>query len=121
MVNKIAGTAYIKADGRQYSARGNFTVMVDPFEREGIAGQDGVHGYSEKPVVPYIEGDISDSPDFSIEDLQAVSDATVTLETASGKVYILRNAWAAGVRELDTEEGKIPVRFEGMSGEEIKS
>lgn len=119
MGKRIAGTAYLKVDGGQYALRGSFTVSIDAFEREGIAGQDAVHGHKEMPRVPFIEGDISLVPELSIEDLAEVTDATVTAELANGRVYLLREAWTAGARELDTEEGKTSVRFEGMSGEEL--
>jgi len=122
--NKIAGTAFVKysqANGqsRQLALRGNWTVSIDPDEREGIAGQDGVHGYKEMPRVPFMEGEFSTVRGFSIDELKAIKDATITTETANGNVYLLRNAWTAGAREIDTAEGQCSIRFEGLSGEEL--
>ena len=53
--------------------RGNFTVSPSALERAGIAGQDYVHGYSELPRVPYIEGDITTVVGMSTEELEAIT------------------------------------------------
>ena len=118
--NKIAGVCYLKVDGAQYALRGSLKVSPDDIEREGIAGQDGVHGYKETPRVPSISGDISDKGGLSLEALRNITDATVTAELANGKVYTLRNAWTKAAHELDTAKGQVSVTFEGMKCEEIK-
>ncbi len=119
MPKAIAGTAYIKVDGQQFDLRGNLKVNISPVEREGKAGLDKVHGFTEKPVVPYIEGDFGDRGDLSITDLQSITDATVTAELVNGKNYLLRNAWVATAIELDGGEGQFTVKFEGVEGEEL--
>jgi len=116
---RIAGVAYVFVDGRQYPLRGGLTISIDTLERTGVAGQDGVHGFTETPRVPWIEGDISDLGELSLVALQAMCDVTVTAELANGKVYVLRNAWTATAREFDAAEGQATVRFEGMSAEEM--
>lgn len=120
MANKIiGGVAYLKVDGTQYSLRGNLKVSPSSRERTGVAGQDGVHGYTEVPRIPFIEGDISDSGGLSVLDLEKLTDVTVTAELASGKTYVLRNAWVSGAREVNAAEGSMTLRFEGLSCEEI--
>lgn len=119
MSNRIAGIAFLKVDGRQYPLRGNFTVSVSRVERTGIAGQDRVHGYAENPRVQYIEGDVSLTPDLSIEELEAITDATVQADLANDKSYVLQNAWCKSAFELNTKEGMTRVRFEGMDGFEV--
>src|SRR4051794_9750571 len=103
---RIAGVAYIFVDGRQYPLRGDLTVSTDTIEREGIAGQDGVHGFTEKPRVPWIEGAISDLGGLSLQALQEMDDVTVTAELANGKVYVLRNAWTSTAREFNAADGQ---------------
>lgn len=117
--NRIGGVAFIKVDGRQFPARGKWKSNLHGVKREGIAGQDGVHGYKEMPKVPKISGDITYMPDFNYEDLKNIDNATITLELANGKTHVLRNAWWADESEVDSEEGSFPVSFEGISGEEI--
>jgi Phage tail tube protein len=116
---RVAGVAYIRVDGAQYALRGNLTVSIDGSEREGIPGQDGVHGYIERPRVPFIEGDLSDIGGLSLEALRRMSNVTVQAELANGKKYLLRNAWTAPAIEMATAEGQATVRWEGMRGEEL--
>src|SRR6516162_6084310 len=101
----------MKVDGAIYPLKGNFTVSPSPVERAGISGQDFVHGYSEMPRVPFIEGDVSLTPDLSPEQVATVTNATVTAELANQKVYVLREAWCRGALELNTREGQTRVRF----------
>lgn len=115
----IAGTAYIKVDGAQYALRGNLTVSIASVEREGIAGQDGTHGFKEMPRVPFIQCDVSDGADVSIKDITDMKDVTVTAELINGKSYVLRNAWVADAVEIDSAEGQMTIKWEGMSGDEI--
>lgn len=115
-INKIAGTAYFKVDGTQYSLRGSVTANLKAFDREGIAGLDGVHGYKETPMVPFIEVEVSYTPELDLNALAKLDDVTVQLECANGKAGLLRNAWA-NTGDVNPEEGSFTVKFEGKSGE----
>ncbi|XFB06347.1 phage tail tube protein [Azotobacter salinestris] len=117
---RLGGTISIKVDGEIYNAVGNFTYNLGQPLRAGLVGPDGVHGYSEMPQIPFIEGEIRDRREISLETLQNLTDATVTLELANGKVVVLRNAWYASEGTFNTEEGNGAFRFEGLSGEEIR-
>jgi uncharacterized protein YlzI (FlbEa/FlbD family) len=119
MSNRFAGVAYWSVDGRQLAVRGNLEVMPSRYERTGIAGQDAVHGYSELPVVPYIAGDVSTLEGTSVENIDAVTDATITVEMANGSVFVLRNAWRAERSTVNTRDGQFHVRFEGLSCDEL--
>jgi hypothetical protein len=119
MAQRIAGIAFLKVDGDLYPLRGNFTVSPSALERAGIAGQDYVHGYSELPRVPYIEGDVSTVPELSTENVESIVNSTVTAELANGKTYVLREAWCRAALELNTREGQMRLRFEGVSCDEI--
>lgn len=117
--NKVGGVAFLKVDGAQYLLRGELIVSIDPFVRTGVAGQDSVHGYTEAPRVPFISATLTDTGGLSLQQLQRITCSTVTVELNNGKVYILRDAWTAEARELNTTEGSMAVRFEGMAGEEL--
>lgn len=115
-MSRIAGTAYVKVDGNQYTLSGSLTVSPDSLEREGLAGLSGVAGYKEMPRVPFIEGEFFTTAGLSLTAIQAITNATVTAELANGKTYVLRNAWTAGAREVNAAEGTVTIRFEGMEG-----
>lgn len=118
-MSRIAGVAYVRVNGKQYALRGNLVVSPSPSERAGIAGQDGVHGFSENPRVPYIEGDFSMVKELSVEEVDAIDDATVQAELANGKTYVGRNCWCKSALELNTHEGMFRARFESYEINEI--
>lgn len=117
---RVGGTAFVKVNGRQYRAKGNWTYNIGAPKRDAVVGSDGVHGYKEVPQVPFIEGEITDASDMSLTDLVNGKDLTVTLELANGKVIALRDGWYAGEGTGNTEEGNIACRWEGLAAEEIR-
>jgi hypothetical protein len=119
MAQRIAGVAYVKVDGTQYPLRGNFTVSPSNVERQMLAGQDGVHGYYEIPRVPFIEGDISTVPGFSLETAQAIVDSTVTAELANGMTYTLNDATTTAAFSINTRDGLFHIRWEGVTCDEF--
>jgi hypothetical protein len=119
MAQRIAGIAYLKVDGNQYPLRGNLTVSPSPFERAMIAGQDYVHGYSELPRVPYIEGDFSTLQGLSVESIANIVDSTVTAELANETTFVLRQACCRAALEVNAREGQFRARFEGVQCDEI--
>lgn len=116
---RIAGTAFFKLDGKQYSVEGTLNVQPMSISREGRVGLSGITGFSEKPVIPYIEVEMTKTPELSLKEIERVKDSTVTGEASDGTVYVLRNAWFAGETSLDLGEGKATLRFEGLECTEI--
>lgn len=119
MAERVGGIIFLKANGEQFRVKGGFTYDLGQPKRDAVMGHDGPHGYKEVPKVPYIEGEITDGQDVDQEQLQNITDATITLELANGKVVALREGWYAGDGTTGTEEGNTSVRFEGMRAEEI--
>lgn len=116
---RFAGTAWVKADGQQFPLHGNFIVSPSPTKRTGVAGMDDVHGYMEEPRVPFIEGDISMTPDMTIGMIEAITDSTITTQLANGKTYVLRDAWTQSAQEINAHDGITKVRFEGLTCDEL--
>jgi hypothetical protein len=119
MAQRIAGVAFLKVDGAMYPLKGNFTVSPSALERAGISGQDYVHGFSEMPRVPFIEGDVSLIPALSMTAVEGIVNSTITAELANGRNYVLQQAWCKSALELNTREGQTRIRFEGVSCNEI--
>lgn len=119
MGQRIAGTATVRVDGNQFALKGNMHVRPSAVERKGIAGQDFVHGYHEAPIVPSIEGDFSLIPGLSLEDVELITDATVQADLANGTTYVLRGAWCVSAFDVQSGEGQVSIKFEGLSCDEV--
>ena len=116
---RVSGTLFVKIDGVQRDAQGSWTYNLGQPKREVVIGADRVHGYMEKPQVAFIEGEITDQSDLDLVALQNLTDSTITLEVANGKIIIVRNAYYAADGNVGGENANIQVRFEGISGEEL--
>lgn len=119
MGNRLGGTLAFTIDGNQYSVRGNFEVTPSSVKREGIAGQDYVHGYTEMPIVPGIKGDLTTVPGLSLETLQAITNSTIQCTIGNGTTYVLTQAWTNAAFAINTAEGRVGVEFQGITCEEI--
>ena len=115
----IGGVIFFKVDGKQYKAKGTFTYNLGGHKREMIAGADSVHGYKTEIKVPFIEGAITDAPDLDVKAFQSIVDSDVILELANGKTVVLNEACYTSDGDVTTEEGEIPVRFEGKNAKEV--
>ena len=112
MAGRIGGTLYLMINGTQYPARGSWEYSPTMSEKTGVAGQDGVHGYTEKPAVPSMKGDVSDFGGISIQALQAMPVAVATLNLANGKVVTGVDGWVKGTITASTEDGKYSLEIE---------
>lgn len=117
---RVGGVLFLTIDGELFQVKGEFTYNINPFKRESVLGPSAVHGYSEKAQVQFIEGAITDSAELDVEAFQRITDATLNLELANSKVIQLREAFYAADGDVTTDEGEIQVRFEGISGREIR-
>ncbi|WP_353191412.1 phage tail tube protein [Pandoraea pnomenusa] len=112
----IAGTAYTTIDGTNYQLEGQLKYDLGKVTRESLAGQDTVHGFSEKPKAPSISMSIRDSGGLDLAKINAMRSVTLVLELANGKTVIGRNMWTVEAQEVDTTEAKFDAKFEGLQG-----
>lgn len=122
---RLGGVLYIKCttvNGGAFplEVRGKWKISPTKTKKEGIAGQDGVHGFKEMPVVPSMEGDISVSNAVDLKRLDEAVDITATAELANGHVYVGVGGWRADVSQIETEEGSVGVKLEFMSVDQVR-
>jgi len=113
---RIAGITYINVDGIPLELKGSINVAPGNTSRETIVGQDGVHGYKEIPVVPFVECTITDSANIDLNAIEKLANVTVTVELANGKTAVVNQAVQVNQLENNPEEAEVTVRFEGTSG-----
>lgn len=115
MGQKFAGTCYIKANGAQLSVEGSVEFPLLKVTRETKIGSNGVVGYSETNVAPYIKCSVFLEKGFPLE-LLSGTDMTITAELANGWVYTLSGAWLEGEVAGNASDGTVTLEFHGMDG-----
>lgn len=114
MGKKVAGTAYAKADGNQFTVTGGAEAPLMDKKRESIEGAPG--HFKETDLTPYVAITVIDDPDLPIAQLAAATDTTVTVEFANGRVYVLSGAYLVGEPAAKGEDGTLELRWEGTKG-----
>lgn len=114
-----AGMIQLQVNGEVMDAKGNFTYNLGVPMRETLVGADAIHGYKETPQPAFIEGEITDRATLNLAAVLSATSVTVTLTLGNGKLIVLRDAWFSGEGTGNTEEGNIPVRWEGLSADEV--
>ncbi len=112
------GIIVVQINGEVHDAKGNFTYNLGKDKNESIVGADVTHGHKSTPQPGFIEGEITDRLELSLEDLVTTSGATISMLLANGKMFVLHDAVYVGDGTGNTDEGNIDVRFEGR-GEEV--
>lgn len=121
MGKRVGGKIFVKADGKQFDAKGQWEYNLGVDKRDPVIGSDGYHGHKAIPQEAYISGEITDNADLDLKnDVLNLENATITLELYNGKVIVLRNADYTGSGTVQTEEGNVEVRFTGASASEVK-
>lgn len=111
----LAGTATVTLDGMSVYVAGTFRYSVGNKKRETLPGMDGIHGFKETYVPPFIEIEIRDHGKLSMEDIANATDITVVAILANGKTIMGENMWNVTVPEVDTTQATLNARFEGQS------
>ncbi len=111
--NLIAGVAQITVDGATYQLEGGLKYSPSSVKREAMVGQDGFHGWKETPVTGSISMSIRDAGNMSVATFNSIRNATVVASLANGKIVTGRNMGTTDVQEVDTEDAKFEVKFEG--------
>lgn len=113
---QLTGRITITVKGQKLRSKEGSTLKYGDVEREGVAADTGVAGYTEKTSIPEVECVIAHAADISLKELQAITAAEVQFITDTGKSFILADAWCAGALELS--KGEVKLKFQGMKCEE---
>jgi hypothetical protein len=121
MAQRIGGIIQVQVDGVVQRAKGDFEFNVGGVERTEVIGSGGeVQGYTEKGIAPYISGQVTDDGTLDIAKLKAVTDATVSLKLANGKLLSLKHGFYAAPGKGTTAESELEVKWIGETMEAVR-
>ncbi|AIR90586.1 phage tail tube protein [Pseudomonas cremoricolorata] len=112
MGKKVAGTAYIKADGTQFTTTGGAEAPLSSTKRETVA----VGFFKEEDRVPFIKATVVNDPDLPIDKIMNATDQTVTFEFGNGTTYVLSGAYIVDEPIAKGDDGTIDLNWEGTKG-----
>lgn len=113
--NQVTGRCFVTVNGMRLASKEGAKLNTGGVSRTGVAGDSGVHGYTEKTEIPFIEATISHKGDTDLTAMNAWVNETTTFQTDSGQTWLVRGAWLAKPTELS--KGEVQLRIEGMSCE----
>jgi hypothetical protein len=114
--NALAGTCYVTIDGVSYDIVGEGSYQCSGGSREALNGQNGFHGYKEKPMPGNMKWKGRNSSAVAIAALNGCVNSSVVFELINGKTIIGRNMFRNGEPiTVDTEEGEFDLEFTGKS------
>ena len=111
--NLLAGVAQVTVDGTTYQLEGGLKWSPSTVKRESMMGMDGFHGWKETPIPGSISMSLRDSGGLAVGDFTRIRNATIVLQLANGKTVVGRNMGTVDVIEVDSEEAKFDLKFEG--------
>lgn len=113
--NRRAGIASLSINGVAYDVVSDLSYMPNKVKRETLIGQSGVQGYSEMPMAGYISATIRDAGSLAAASLNDLTNATLVLVLANGKVVSGDNMWCTDFAEVKTQDATFSVKFEGST------
>jgi hypothetical protein len=114
--SRLAGVIALTIDGQTWSVQGEAEYSPSLVKRTTLVGQSGVDGYSEMPGVPFFSATLRISADTPIAALNAKVNSTIVAQLANGATLFGFPMWQVGDDlVVNTQEGTVPVRFEGPS------
>lgn len=114
---KYTGRITIRIDGQEYASNDGATLDPGGVVRNPVKGGGRVHGFSEQDEEPKATASFPDHPDLSIKALDALTDATITFDTDTGKQYVIRGGYTVTPSKLNGTN--IDTSWSGIDCDEI--
>ena len=115
--NKVWGQSRIKVDGRVFDTEGKSSLEVGGINREPVEADFRAGMFTEKAAGSKLTCSILLVAGVSLKGLQAIDDATITMEADTGQTYVINHAWCGNA--VSASEGKASCEFMGPPSDEL--
>ena len=121
-LQRIGGRVAIRVNGRTIEAPGEFTLRIGQPVRTAALGPNGPVGYLEEPGTAMISGPLYylKLTADELDTLLRGEEQTVQLDLATGKQFVLENAWFSGEGEIDVAAGTMAAEWTGRQGRVVE-
>lgn len=114
---QVTGRVFITVNGKRIASKEGAKLKYGGVKREGVAADTGPVGFKESVEIPGVECTVVHTADFSLSEFQAITAASLSFDTDSGKSFVLSGAWCAGALELGG--GEVGLHFGALSCKEV--
>lgn len=119
--NRVVGQVKIKVDGDILETDGQSTLDVGGPVREAVQGDYQAGSFRETTKESRWEFSILMKGRVSATAIRAIDNATLTMETDTGQVYVTRNAYCAEPPSFSSSDGKLKCVFQGPPANELRA
>lgn len=117
--NRVVGQCKVKVDSQLYETDGSTQMEIGGPSREAVKGDYQAGAFRESTNESKATLNLLYKGRLSLSTVRKIDNATLTLETDTGAVWIVRNAYVADVISFDSGTGKAQVVFQGPPAEEM--
>jgi len=114
---QVTGRVFITIGGKRVASKPGAKLLYGGVTRESVVADSGVVGFRETPIAPGVECEIEHTADVSLAEFQAMTAASISFDTDSGRSYVLSGAWCEGGLELAS--GAFGLKFGAMDCREV--
>lgn len=114
---QVTGRVFITVAGKRIASKEGAKLKYGGVKREGVTADSGVVGYKEAPEIPGVECTVVHTSDVSIAEFQAMTNASISFDTDTGRSYVLSGAWCEGAMELAS--GELGLNFGALDCREV--
>src|ERR1051325_2804284 len=93
--NKVWGQSRIKVNSVLYETEGKSSLEIGGTTREGVEADFAAGHFTEKTTASKLTCSMLLTASVSLAALQAIDNATVTMEADTRQTYVIRNAYVA--------------------------
>lgn len=111
----LGGIASLTIDGNSVLLVSGVTYQTADTEQESQTGSDGIHGFFQKIVVPFIAFKVRLTPAQPLSDYDGLTSSTVVVTLINGTTVSGYTMWITKAAEGDALEATADLRFEGFS------
>jgi sRNA-binding regulator protein Hfq len=115
--NQVWGQSRIRVNGVELDIEGKSTLELGGKKRDAVDADNRAGYFMESTMSSKIEVSVLITAGASLTALQAIDDATVTMEADTGQTYVVSHAYSSEV--ISVSEGKAKVVFMGPPAEEV--
>lgn len=113
---QVTGRVFITVAGKRLSSKSGATLKYSNVKREMVSADHGVAGYKEATEAPGMECTIIHNAETSLAEIQAITTASASFDTDTGKSFVLSGVCCLDA--LSLADGEVKVTFGAMDCKE---